>query len=128
MDEKNRPDLNQRTFADVLDCIVDIAVVDFVDDKELSQTAFTTLISMGELVDRLSIVNIKLFNLKNDVMRNQAVSPGDPRVDDSWFKDAAIYDVRLCEERSRIKSCIDKKLLLMIKGGSDLNEEFKSYG
>ena len=120
-------ELTKRTLSDVLDCIIDISVKDFDASSELAFTEFSNLISLGELIDRLTIVNIKLFNLKNEVMRNQGVSPDSPSVSDEWFRNAAVYDVRLCEERSRIKACIDKKTLAMIRGGAVPIEEYKSY-
>ena len=141
MEEAKKTELNKRTFSDVLDCLVDLSVKEFDNNPgPLTHTVFADLISMGELVDRLSIVNIKLFNLKNEVMQRQnemdwlnaeravKTALGLPSEDVLvWFKEAAVYDVRLCEERSRIKSCIDKKLLAMIDGGKEHNEEYKSY-
>lgn len=78
---------------------------------------FEGLLSMGELVDRLSIVNFKLYTLKNKVMRS----------DDDKFKAwASEEDVRLVEERARLKRCIDEKLTAMI-AGSTFNAESKLY-
>ncbi len=86
--------------------------------------SFEGLISMGELVDRLTIVNIKLYNLKNEVMDNKN------KTFRAW---AAEQDVYLVEERARLKKCIDEKLKAEIKriaetGESGYNPEVKKYG
>jgi hypothetical protein len=74
---------------------------------------------MGELVDRLTIVNIKLYNLKNEVMRRQ---------DDKEFcAQAAVEDVALVMERARLKKCIDEKLVYVIKNVDSYNPEVKNY-
>lgn len=78
---------------------------------------FEGLLSMGELVDRLSIVNFKLYTLKNKVMQSE-----DPEFK-AW---AAEEDVRLVEERARLKRCIDEKMVAMI-AGSTFNAESKLY-
>ena len=87
---------------------------------------FEELISFGEIVDRLSIVNFKLFVLKDEVMK---------RSGDNEFRSwASVEDVKLVKERSRLKKCIDEKLLAMIErviagdetGG--FNPEVKKYG
>lgn len=88
--------------------------------------SFSNLLSMGELVDRLSIVNFKLYKLKDEVMNRE--NDADFR---SW---ASVEDVKLVEERARLKRCIDEKLISMIKqvqsgdatGG--FNPEVKKYG
>tara|TARA_Y100001951_G_C11140087_1_gene183143 strand:- start:135 stop:488 length:354 start_codon:yes stop_codon:yes gene_type:complete len=85
---------------------------------------FEGLISMGELVDRLTIVNIKLYNLKNEVMDSK---------DQTFRSWAAEQDVYLVEERARLKKCIDEKLKAEIKrfvetGESGYNPEVKKYG
>ena len=87
---------------------------------------FEEMLSFGELVDRLSIVNFKLFTLKDEVMKR----PGDNDFK-SW---ASVEDVKLVKERSRLKRCIDEKLVVMIKRiteGDDsggFNPEVKKYG
>jgi len=88
--------------------------------------SFEKLLSFGELVDRLSIVNFKLFTLKNKVVDKGATTDFK-----SW---AALEDVKLVEERARLKNCIDEKLITMIhkissgdKTGGH-NQEVKTYG
>tara|TARA_Y100000310_G_scaffold337079_1_gene423209 strand:+ start:1049 stop:1396 length:348 start_codon:yes stop_codon:yes gene_type:complete len=87
---------------------------------------FEKLLSFGELVDRLSIVNFKLYTLKNEVMKREP---------DTEFKAwASVEDVKLVEERARLKKCIDEKLISMIakhKSGDEnagFNSEVKKYG
>jgi hypothetical protein len=83
------------------------------------------LVSMGELVDRLSIINFKLFTLKDKVMESE---------DDSFRAWASVEDVKLVMERSRLKKAIDTKLVHMINtvlDGDDsggFNPEVKRYG
>lgn len=92
----------------------------------LGDNSFEELISMGELVDRLSIVNFKLYMLKDQVMNRQ---------DDEKFKAwASVEDVKLVMERARLKRCIDEKLITTInrvKAGETnggFNPEVKKYG
>ena len=87
---------------------------------------FERLISMGELVDRLSIVNFKLYKLKDEVI---------DRPNDEEFRSwASVEDVRLVEERARLKKCIDMKVISMFQkhkeGDSEagFNPEVKKYG
>ena len=77
------------------------------------------LLSMGELVDRLSIVNYKLYDLKNEVMKRQD--------NESFLAAAAIKDVALVEERARLKRAIDEKIIAMVSN-PNYNPEIKSYG
>ena len=86
----------------------------------ISGNAFEELISMGELVDRLSIVNF------NEVMN---------RPNDEEFRAwASVEDVRLVEERARLKKCIDFKTIGMFRkyqsGDKEagFNPEVKKYG
>ena len=92
----------------------------------ISGNAFEELISMGELVDRLSIVNFKLYKLKDEVMN---------RPNDEEFRAwASVEDVRLVEERARLKKCIDFKTIGMFRkyqsGDKEagFNPEVKKYG
>lgn len=92
--------------------------------NKLGSCDFESLIGFGELLDRLSIVNFKLFVLKDKVIQRQ-----DNKDFCAW---ASAEDVKLCLERSRLKSCIDKKisaLIMKIKltGRDGLNQETKLY-
>lgn len=82
-------------------------------------SAAIELLSMGELIDRLSIVNYKLYDLKNAVVKNKD--------DASFLAHAALRDIALVEERSRLKRAIDEKLIAMIQNPT-YNPEIKSYG
>lgn len=89
-------------------------------------SSFEELVTMGELVDRLSIVNFKLFKLKDTVMQKKD--------DNEFCAWASVEDVKLCKERSRLKNALDEKLVAIIqrvktgdiKGG--FNGETKLYG
>jgi hypothetical protein len=63
---------------DIIDSIIDNSIKNYDGSYELNSTLSTSpnchfeeLISMGELVDRLSIVNFKLYRLKDEVMNKQ---------------------------------------------------------
>jgi hypothetical protein len=102
--------------SDLIDTSIQDAVKSYDGSYELGNP-FEGLLSMGELIDRLSIVNFKLYTLKNKVMQNE-------------FEDfrawAAEEDIRLVEERARLKRCIDEKIIAMI-AGSTFNAESKLY-
>jgi len=105
--------------------IIEKAISNYDGSYELGND-FEELISFGEIVDRLSIVNFKLFTLKDEVMRR-------PK-DNQFLSWASVEDVKLVKERSRLKKCIDEKILAMIcrvlngdnTGG--FNPEVKKYG
>jgi hypothetical protein len=105
--------------------IIITSIKDYDNSYELGNS-FEELLSMGELVDRLSIVNFKLYKLKDEVMDRQ---------DDDEFKSwASVEDVKLVRERARLKKCIDEKLIGIISrinGGDEsagFNPEVKKYG
>tara|TARA_Y100000593_G_scaffold95015_1_gene198281 strand:- start:28255 stop:28605 length:351 start_codon:yes stop_codon:yes gene_type:complete len=108
---------------------IDLIIKDSVDNYDGSydcDNSFEQLLSMGELVDRLSIVNFKLFTLKDRVMDNKN--------DSEFCSWASVEDVRLVEERARLKRCIDEKLSTTIKRNIEkidiggFNAETKKYG
>lgn len=105
-------------------CIED-SVISFNQSYDSKDQPLLELISMGELVDRLSIVNIKLFNLKDKVMNTS---------DESFRAWASVEDVKLVMERSRLKRAIDQKLIYTINTIKNGNEsgnfipEVKRYG
>jgi hypothetical protein len=111
--------------SDNVEDIILKAAQDFDGNFEL-KNPFEELLSFGELVDRLSVVNYKLYTLKDQVML---------RANDEQFRGwASVEDVKLCRERSRLKRCIDEKLIAMIArinlGDSSAghNAETKLYG
>ena len=89
-------------------------------------SSFEELVTMGELVDRLSIVNFKLFKLKDTVMQKKE--------DKHFCAWASVEDVKLCKERSRLKNALDEKLVAMIQrvktgdNSGGFNGETKIYG
>lgn len=116
-------------FSDHPGDIIDNTIADYVSrnmdtDLEL-ESSFEKLIGMGEIVDRLSIVNIKLFKLKDAQKMSQ---------DERHLAWLAVQDVKLVEERARLKKCIDEKTLTImtrVKSGDvagGINDEVKTYG
>lgn len=106
--------------SDHVDKAINNAIAKFDGSCDLGTNNFRDLLSMGELIDRLSIVNFKLYTLKNRVIKRQ---------NDSSFKAwAADEDVRLVEERARLKKCIDEKMIEYAAGRERFNPESKSYG
>ncbi len=101
------------------------SAIETYDGAYNSSDPFKDLLSMGELVDRLSIVNFKLYTLKDKVMESN---------DDEFRAWASVEDVKLVMERSRLKRAIDSKLLYMIKiilsgdNSGGVNLEVKRYG
>ena len=106
--------------SDAVDKVIMESVKNFDGSYELDENSFRELLSMGELIDRLSIVNFKLYTLKNEVMKRR-----DDEKSRAW---ASVEDVRLVEERARLKKCIDEKLAEYVCGKSRFNPETKSYG
>lgn len=111
---------------ELIDAKIFDSIRSYDNSFELGDNPFEELISLGELVDRLSIVNFKLYKLKDEVM---------DRPNDNEFKSwASVEDVKLVRERARLKRCIDYKVLSMIhkvtSGNEDggFNPEVKKYG
>ena len=113
------PSANASVFSEEIEKVI-IEAVNSFDDHAIYVGVALKLLSMGELIDRLTIVNCKLFNLKNDVIDNK-----NNKEFCAW---AAIEDVHLVEERARLKKCIDTKLISYIVGTSTFNPETKKYG
>jgi hypothetical protein len=117
-----------KNLSDLIDLKIKDSIKNYDNSYSLTEenNPFEELLSLGELVDRLSIVNFKLYKLKDEVML---------RLNDEDFKSwASVEDVKLVKERSRLKKCIDEKLLKMFlrfKGGdknAGFNPEVKKYG
>jgi dienelactone hydrolase len=95
------------------------------------KSAFEELISFGELIDRLSIVNIKLYLLKDEVEKRKNDKDEETAKFLAW---QAVEDIRLVMERARLKRAIDEKMLGIVgrvvagqtTGG--FNPETKKYG
>ena len=111
-----------------MDKIIEEIIQNAIDSYDGSYTLenhFEKSVSFSELVDKLSIVNFKLFTLKNEVANNQ----------DEKFRAWASYeDINLVKERSNLKKCINEKLVAIVsrivKEGKDDTAvpEFKQYG
>ena len=113
--------------SDQIEKIINETISNYNGDYKLEvNNPFEELISFGEIVDRLAIVNFKLYTLKDEVIKR----PQDKNFR-SW---ASEEDVKLCKERSRLKTCIDKKILTMFKryslgdNNAGFNPETKKYG
>lgn len=117
--------MDEVKISDLINQVIEDSVKNFDGTYGLTViNSFEELISMGELVDRLSIVNFKLYTLKNEVMKREG--------DKEFAAWATIEDVRLVEERARLKRCIDEKLSNVIErivktGDSGFNAESKLY-
>ncbi len=112
------------SFSDSVEESVDCAVQSY-DGSYNNTEPLLELVSMGELVDRLSIVNFKLYTLKDKVMESE---------DETFRSWASVEDVKLVMERSRLKKAIDSKLVYMINtilsgdASGGVNTEVKRYG
>lgn len=94
------------SISNTIDKII-LNAIEQYDNSYSCSNSFEKLINFGELVDRLSIINFKLYRLKDAVM---------DRSDDEKFRAwASIEDVKLVKERSKLKKCIDEKLVVMIQ-------------
>jgi len=114
----------EMNFSDIVEKYIKEAIENY-DGSYNSQDPLRDLISIGELVDRLSIVNFKLYTLKDEVMES------DDEVFRAW---SALKDVSLVMERSKLKKAIDFQLVYLINkilGGDTsggINPEVKRYG
>ena len=118
--------MSTNNISTVIDNIIVNSIKNYDKSYNCPNNAFEELLSFGELVDRLSIINFKLYKLKDEVM---------DRLQDKEFGAwAAIEDVKLVRERARLKRCIDEKLISRISsvvagnGSSDFIPEVKKYG
>ena len=75
---------------------------------------------LGEMIEKLCIANIKLFNVC-DEKADMAKNPGEYTKAD--MARVMSQDIELCKQRGKLKSAIDKLLM-----GSDAIEEIKNYG
>ena len=96
------------------------------------------LTSLSELIDRLSIENIRLWNLKDEVMilkkeLDSGVSKEREAEINKILAGKAIADVDIVKKRSAVKRAIDETLIKVIQDvtkGKKVNvtNEHKSYG
>jgi hypothetical protein len=85
------------------------------------------LVTFSELIDKLNVVNIKLFNLleKTAELDRKVKKTAD---DVALIVQLSGDNIRLAKQRSSLKSAIDKKLNVAIqKGGTEILDEVKNY-
>ena len=86
------------------------------------------LITFSELIDKLMTINIKLYNLMDEITKYsdlEKLSEKEASILLRLNKD----QIRLVKQRSELKSAIDKKLNVAIKNGDiNVSDEIKSYG
>jgi len=88
------------------------------------------LVTFSELLDKLMTINIKLFNC---IGREGELAKKDVHtLTDAEIKEIVKLsgeNVRLVQQRSKLKTAIDQKLNSAIKsGGTDVLDEVKNYG
>jgi len=85
------------------------------------------LVTFSELIDKLSIVNIKLFNLLDKTAElDKKVEKSKEDID--MIVKLSGENIRLATQRSNLKSAIDTKLNIAIKnGGVEVLDEGKHY-
>jgi hypothetical protein len=103
----------------IIENIIEDAIVKFNGNcLPQEEDSFRELLSLGELIDRLTIVNIKNFEFQDQVLESK----------DAKFKAEGVDLIfKLALERSRLKTCIDKKLLAYLVGKDIFNPELKHY-
>jgi len=86
------------------------------------------LITFSELIDKLITINIKLFNCigREGELANV---PNKTEAEIQEIVRLSSENVRLVQQRSKLKTGIDQKLNSAIKsGGTDVLDEVKKYG
>lgn len=112
--------------SDAIDDLIFESLRNFDGKLDPVDHVFEGLINFSFLIDSLSIANIKIFTLKNEVMSRQH--------DKEFCANAAVLDCKLVLERARIKRALDRKILSMlnsVKNGDEhagTVEEVKNYG
>jgi len=86
------------------------------------------LITFSELLDKLIITNIKLYNLLDKTAALDKIKNKTQEIKDEIIELSG-ENIRLVKQRSSLKSGIDKKLNLAIKcGKTNIIDEVKKYG
>lgn len=85
------------------------------------------IVTFSELLDKLMVINIKLFNLLEktaELDKKESKSKDDIDL----IVNLNGENIRLVKQRSMLKSAIDEKLNVAIKNGStDVLDEVKNY-
>ena len=86
------------------------------------------LITFSELIDKLMIVNIKLYNcLERSSILNDKIDKTEEEIQE--IIKLSDDNIRLVRQRSAYKNAIDKKLNLAIQNGeTEILDEVKKYG
>jgi len=85
------------------------------------------LITFSELIDKLMTINIKLFNVLDAAA---ALDKIENKTEKDLLEIAKLSgeNIRLIQQRSSLKSAIDKKLNISIKNkGTQILDEVKKY-
>lgn len=123
--------------SDLIDKAIVAALENFDGDLNPPANPFEGLVGLGDLVDQLSIINAKLFALKDAVMTRSDTSKwvheSQKTSADEFKVWATTADVALCQKRSQVKNAIDAKVQAMIgralAGKADnFAPEVKKYG
>ena len=86
------------------------------------------LITFSELLDKLIITNIKLYNLLDKTAALDKIKNKTQEIKDEIIELSG-ENIRLVKQRSSLKSAIDEKLNLAIKcGKTNIIDEVKKYG
>lgn len=85
------------------------------------------IVTFSELLDKLMVINIKLFNLLEktaELDKKESKSKDDIDL----IVNLSGENIRLVKQRSMLKSAIDEKFNVAIKNGStDVLDEVKNY-
>lgn len=109
-------------------CSLELSLLDYINDLKGGQVdtaAVAESVSLSELIDKLVIVNLKLFKLKD--LQQESDDP-------EKLAQSAKKDVSLCKERNLLKNAIQQKFLALVveaqKGSIDMEggAEVKMYG
>lgn len=85
------------------------------------------LITISELIDRLSIVNIKLYHLLEKTTELDGKSRKS-KDDIDIIVRLSGDNIRLVKQRSQLKAAIDKKINeAILQGSTNILDEVKSY-
>lgn len=104
----------------------------------MKNTSLEELTTISELMDRLSIENIRLWNLKDEVMslrKELGSKPKKKRKDEinKILADKAFADIDIARRRSLAKKAIDEVLIRLVKDivkgkKVSVTNEHKAYG
>lgn len=106
--------------------------------KQEANITLEDLTTISELIDRLSIENIRLWNLKDEVisLKKELDSGVSKEREQEIYKllaDKAVADVDIVKKRSMVKRAIDQALISLVQSvieGKNVSivNEHKAYG